>query len=108
MTPTTPLPRPGTYLEATGLIGRYVTVIETPQELRPIDGMFVVEWSNTGQRAFAMLTGNSRNYDRHCRRPTAVLFDIDTVVDEGAIWGDPGAAKRGTWFVGDRQVPATY
>jgi len=106
-------PRPGTYLESTTTRNRYVTVVETPQYLRPVPGMFVVEWANTGQMAFAMLTGNDRGYDRWCKRPTAVLFAIDTVADFGrdddgepvmALWGDPGEKRPlGTWFVMDRE-----
>lgn len=104
--PTTPnTPRPGSYLESTTDRRRYVTVVEAPQYLRPAPGMFVVEWANTGVMAFALLTGNDRDYDRWCKRPTAVLFDIDTVADEdGVLWGDPGARKpNGTWFVTDRE-----
>jgi hypothetical protein len=109
MPTTTTLPRPGTYLEATDKSGRYVTVREMPQYMRPTPGMFLVEWSHTGCMAFAILTGKSRTYDRWCRRPTAVLFDIDTVADDdGVLWGDPGARKPLTWYECDRHVPATY
>lgn len=72
--------------------------------------MFVVEWTNTGARAFAKFTGRTRRqWGIDC--PTVVLFDIETVVElrptddpdfpEGApvIMSGIGARRPGTFGI---------
>jgi hypothetical protein len=88
--------RPGAYVvPADQPNGPARTVIVTPQELRPADGMFVIE-SDLGYRTFGRLTGRTRRcFGMAC--PTIERFEVDTVADEdGSLWGDPGQPILGT------------
>lgn len=78
------------------------TVVDTPQELRPEDDMFVLE-CRFGTWTFGRMTGRTRKfYGMDC--PTIERFEVDTVVIDGAIWGTPGASIPGTFAIHPRAI----
>jgi hypothetical protein len=100
----------GTYLEACDNRRKHVKVIDTPQELLPLPGMFVVQYEYTGLRMFARLTGRTRIMYGYLPMPTVEVYAVDTVVAENitdgsfALWGIPGERITGTFCTSDRNL----